>query len=286
MRHPVGPECVRFVPRVPEEVLLPERLKAVPYRQPPWSERYPKLVSILDDDPGVPKGNVLRHNVVVRARDFPLADEVRRLRDEAALAELADEPNEAVAEESDEGLSVEEDEAPVAEPADIHEAVAETDDEVSKLEQPEPLDQAVQEVQEKPWALDSLFATLRSEPSEATPMAAPEYPQESAADAAPRPDPAADANVRKSASVPDEDAIADRDRLLLPITNRVLRSVKRQLTEAQNIALEDVRVNETWNPKSVDLAERVRGDLLVLVQESYAAGQSAAGSILATSTPH
>jgi DivIVA domain-containing protein len=213
-----------------------------------------------------------------------LADEVRRLRDEAALAELAGEPDEAVARESDEELSVKEHETPVAEPTDISEAVAEPADEVSNIEQPETVDEVVQQVQEKPWALDSLFATLRSEPPETTPVAAPEYPPEPVKAEASQPEPAADAKPGKSASPPDGDAIADRDRLLLPITNRVLRSVKRQLTEAQNITLEDVRVNETWNPESVDLAERVRGDLLVLVQESYAAGQSATGSILGVET--
>jgi hypothetical protein len=42
---------------------LPERLKAIAYKQPPWSEKYPPLVNILDDSPGLPKGNVVRHNI-------------------------------------------------------------------------------------------------------------------------------------------------------------------------------------------------------------------------------
>ena len=42
---------------------LPQRLEAMPYRKPPWSTRYPKLVTILDDDPGHPKGNVVRRNI-------------------------------------------------------------------------------------------------------------------------------------------------------------------------------------------------------------------------------
>ncbi|OGV62482.1 MAG: hypothetical protein A3K19_33545 [Lentisphaerae bacterium RIFOXYB12_FULL_65_16] len=42
----------------------PEKsLEKVPYRQPPWSERYPKLATILDDEPGLPKNNVVVHNV-------------------------------------------------------------------------------------------------------------------------------------------------------------------------------------------------------------------------------
>ncbi len=42
---------------------LPERLNAVPYKQPPWSEKYPSLVNILDDSPGLPKGNIVRLNI-------------------------------------------------------------------------------------------------------------------------------------------------------------------------------------------------------------------------------
>jgi hypothetical protein len=40
-----------------------ERLQAMPYRQPPWSTRYPKLVGILDDEPAAPKGNVIARNI-------------------------------------------------------------------------------------------------------------------------------------------------------------------------------------------------------------------------------
>jgi len=42
---------------------LPERLKAMPYKQPPWSEKYPRLVNILEDSPGEPKGNIVRRNI-------------------------------------------------------------------------------------------------------------------------------------------------------------------------------------------------------------------------------
>ena len=40
-----------------------ERLRAMPYQKPPWSDRYPALVRILDDEPAAPKGNVVAHNV-------------------------------------------------------------------------------------------------------------------------------------------------------------------------------------------------------------------------------
>ncbi|MFC1652800.1 right-handed parallel beta-helix repeat-containing protein [Planctomycetota bacterium] len=45
------------------ETIMMERLTAMPYRLPPWSERYPELVTILEDDPVVPKGNVITRNI-------------------------------------------------------------------------------------------------------------------------------------------------------------------------------------------------------------------------------
>ncbi|MBN1343831.1 MAG: right-handed parallel beta-helix repeat-containing protein [Phycisphaerae bacterium] len=42
---------------------MKERLDAVPYKQPPWSTRYPKLVTIWEDEPAAPKGNEVLHNV-------------------------------------------------------------------------------------------------------------------------------------------------------------------------------------------------------------------------------
>ncbi len=42
---------------------MTERLKAMPYLAPPWSTRYPRLVSILDDEPAAPKGNLVARNV-------------------------------------------------------------------------------------------------------------------------------------------------------------------------------------------------------------------------------
>lgn len=55
---------------------MPQRLAEVPYRQPPWSQRYPQLLNVLQDDPGSPKGNVIRLNVVWRCKPMALAKEV------------------------------------------------------------------------------------------------------------------------------------------------------------------------------------------------------------------
>jgi hypothetical protein len=76
------------------------------------------------------------------------------------------------------------------------------------------------------------------------------------------------------------DALELRDHLLLPIMNRVLRDIKRQLTEAQNVALEQMRVAEDeWAPDVAELTERVHGDLTIVAQESFAAGYEAAESM-------
>lgn len=39
------------------------RLNSVPYKTPPWSERYPKLASILENSPDLPMGNVVKRNI-------------------------------------------------------------------------------------------------------------------------------------------------------------------------------------------------------------------------------
>ena len=46
------------------EAMLRQKLDAVNHQIPPYSTRYPKLATILGDEPGAPKGNVMRRNVV------------------------------------------------------------------------------------------------------------------------------------------------------------------------------------------------------------------------------
>lgn len=54
-----------------------EKLEAVRHNQPPYSERYPKLAAILDDEPPVPKGNVIVRNVFSGGDPFNLSAEGR-----------------------------------------------------------------------------------------------------------------------------------------------------------------------------------------------------------------
>jgi hypothetical protein len=38
-------------------------LRGIRFREPPYSTRYPQLLTLIDDDPAYPKGNVVRHNI-------------------------------------------------------------------------------------------------------------------------------------------------------------------------------------------------------------------------------
>ncbi|MCE5276910.1 MAG: right-handed parallel beta-helix repeat-containing protein [Planctomycetaceae bacterium] len=67
MKHHVGKDGV-----------MPKRLTDMPYKTPPWSTKYPPLLTLLGDEPGSPKGNVVRHNVIAAAGAMQLAGEVTR----------------------------------------------------------------------------------------------------------------------------------------------------------------------------------------------------------------
>lgn len=43
-------------------------LSGIPYTKPPYSERYPKLQTILDEDPWAPRGNIIARNICVGGR--------------------------------------------------------------------------------------------------------------------------------------------------------------------------------------------------------------------------
>ena len=137
-------------------------------------------------------------------------------------------------------------------------------------------------------ALGDLFQRLRSAGGKATPPpegTAVETP--GAADAAESP---AVSPSRPKAEVSDAatrpDPFVLRDRLLLPITNRALRALKRQLTDEQNLALEELRLKESdWEPTPVEMADRLRADLTILAAESFAAGHAAAVELAGAEKP-
>ncbi len=59
------------------DTTMKERLMAVPYKQPPWSERYPQLVNILEDEPAAPKGNIIRRNICVGGRWMDIEEKAK-----------------------------------------------------------------------------------------------------------------------------------------------------------------------------------------------------------------
>ncbi|HEY3427831.1 MAG TPA: DivIVA domain-containing protein, partial [Acidimicrobiia bacterium] len=76
---------------------------------------------------------------------------------------------------------------------------------------------------------------------------------------------------------PTTDPFELQRRLVLPVSNRALRNLKRQLTEMQNQALEGIRVSEgSWRPTVVDASQYLRPELVVLLAESFSMGHSAA----------
>lgn len=44
------------------DMTLFNNLRAMPYQQEPWRSRYPQLLTLIGDEPAVPKGNVVRDN--------------------------------------------------------------------------------------------------------------------------------------------------------------------------------------------------------------------------------
>ncbi len=72
-----------------------------------------------------------------------------------------------------------------------------------------------------------------------------------------------------------------RDRLLLPVENRTLRSVKRRIVDLQNRVLEELRVGgEDWEPDRSMFTAAVADDVGRMNQESFVAGYAGAAELL------
>ncbi len=59
---------------VKEGGVMWKRLMDMNYTQPPYSERYPELIGLLDDEPGLPKGNLVARNIVYNSNWLHLND--------------------------------------------------------------------------------------------------------------------------------------------------------------------------------------------------------------------
>jgi hypothetical protein len=117
--------------------------------------------------------------------------------------------------------------------------------------------------------LSGLFARLREPPERVEPEISDQATEQPADESTPPPE----RRVPRYGGDPFE----LRSRLILPVSNRALRNLKRQLTEAQNEALEELRLSDgEWDPDGPSLGARLRPDLVVLASEAFAAGHSAA----------
>ena len=204
--------------------------------------------------------------------------------EEAEEPEAAVEP-EAVEEEETEPADLEpeeqQDEPDEPEPAEpAAEAVAPQDP------APEPVVSAAEPAAPEPDGLSDLFAELRTasvpepEPPPSPVVLEPE-PEEVVA--------AAPVAVLTEEESPVDGEAADlsadpfdlRDRVLLPIQNRTLRAVKRQIVDLQNRVLEELRVEDgEWAPESSMFMAALADDISRLNAESFVAGHAAAAELL------
>ena len=56
---------------------MTQRLKAMPYTSSLWQNRYPALVTILEDEPATPKGNIVTRNISYGGRWDEVNNEAR-----------------------------------------------------------------------------------------------------------------------------------------------------------------------------------------------------------------
>jgi len=172
----------------------------------------------------------------------------------------------------------------VVEPQTTPPPLAEPESEEPEEPEETPIPEEVEVVPEPPPLLPvvnpdevaGIFQRLRASP-------------EPADDLTPAPDPTSPAPAPisvKSRSAAAVDVLDLRERLLLPVTNRALRNIKRQLTELQNDALEELRHAEaSWRPQESTLVEQLRPDVVVLLSESFSMGHGAAEEMLGQSLP-
>ncbi len=190
---------------------------------------------------------------------------------------------------------VEEEPVSEAQPDAEEEQEAEpTVDEVGPAAEPEPEDEPADD------AIADLFASLRQEPEprvtelERRAAEAPEEAQATADEGDPAAlGPVVTGTVVATQESPgaevegDRSALDVRDRLLLPVQNRALRSIKRRIVDLQNRALEELRLDSAWRPDSAFFVAAFVDDLVSLARESVVAGYAAAADLTGgAETPH
>lgn len=233
----------------------------------------------------------------------PESDSEFETESELPVVPLADGLGDAEGPSDDVGSLLEpESESLVVAPADGRGDAEEQSDEAGGLPEPEP--ESAPESQPAPDPLVGLFAQLREpiptpeyEPSVESSRASDSSSQRGGAaegDGGGRTpdveeDPESKPQPPVSVPTPDDersplpgltvDPFGLRERLLLPAQNRALRIIKRHLVEAQNRALENLRLTAGWEPDASIVSEEVIDALLVLARESMVAGFAAAAEM-------
>lgn len=160
--------------------------------------------------------------------------------------------------------------APKEEPQPESEPESESVSEPETEPEPEP---AVEPVKDK---IGALFASLRG--GAATPKPEPAPEPEASKDEAPAENLAPVIELAKKAvkpkkAGPNAKALVDaRDKSVLPVVNRGLKSLKRELASIQNHALEAIRLDDAWQPDVEELAANLEPSLVLIASESFGAG--------------
>jgi hypothetical protein len=221
----------------------------------------------------------------------------RREFGEPVFSETREEPEGAEAPEAPEGP---EPAAVAEEPEDTGELEASTEPEVPagaevageaaeglEVIAPESVDEARQQSFDDLVGLFERLRTDRVEPAPGVPPSAtePGVPEQADSVESETQHEAIDdqpgevnAPAPKQVAPGDEpDPFSTRDQLLLPVSNRALRNLKRQLAEEGNVALEELHQHpDEWAPDVDEVKAKVRADLVVLHAESFGAGHAAA----------
>ncbi|UCG41284.1 MAG: DivIVA domain-containing protein [Acidimicrobiia bacterium] len=144
--------------------------------------------------------------------------------------------------------------------------------------EPEPEAEAAQESADEPEEapaeassdeLSALFSALRGDEGEPQPEPEPEPTKEAQPDPEPEPAPVE--------ALDHEPLFKARATALLPVVNGALRGVKRELADAQNRALEALRVEGEWTPSQSLLSEQFAERLEEVRTAAYAFGWTAGG---------
>ena len=166
--------------------------------------------------------------------------------------------------------------------------IADDEDELEQADGPETAPVEAEPL--PPDGLDDLFAQLRDE------GAAPPDPSPRDEPALPTPSLSAEQGASVATATLQAEKALDpsptlrevsgdpfelRDRVLLPIENRTLRSVKRMIVDLQNRVLEELRLgDDAWEPDRSMFVAAVSDDVARMNQESFVAGHAAAAELI------